>query len=165
MPRGIKGSGERRERAGTESKMPGAYVILFRLGDRTKVTVGRLGTYVLEAGSYAYVGSAMNGLRARTDRHLRGGTKKHWHIDHILPLSSERKALLVPSEVDIECRIAEIIQGWEGTSLPIQGFGSSDCHCLSHLFFMSEEVTQHLASRLSSCLGRQVIIVVDRPEA
>ncbi len=165
MPRGTKGSGERGKRAVNDSTIPGAYVILFKLSDRTKVTVGRLGTFILEVGLYAYVGSAMNGLRARTERHLKGGASKHWHIDHLLPLSSERTALLVPSDVDIECRIAEIIQGWEGTSMPIKGFGSSDCHCRSHLFSLTEDETKHLASRLSSCLGAREVLIIDPSHA
>lgn len=160
MPRGKKGRGERPRGMDNGRTDTGAYVILFRLGDRTQVTVGRLGTFVLEAGLYAYVGSAMNGLGARTDRHLRGGERKHWHIDHLLPLSSERTALLVPSKEDIECRVAEVVQGWEGTSMPIKGFGSSDCHCLSHLFCLSEDGTQHLAHRLSSCLGEKEVLIV-----
>lgn len=108
--------------------MTGAYVMLFRMNEHRSVAVGRLGVFDLPEGWYAYVGSAMNGLKARTDRHLQGARRKHWHIDHLLPLASERSALLVPSDVNIECRIAEVIQGWEGTTMPIKGFGSSDCH-------------------------------------
>jgi Uri superfamily endonuclease len=149
--------------AGSGRTIPGAYVILFTLNDRTTVTVGRLGTFVLEAGFYAYVGSAMNGLRARTDRHLQGARRRHWHIDHLLPLASERSAFLVPSDVDIECRIAETIQAWKGTTMPIKGFGSSDCHCHSHLFHLMGDDARCLASRLSSDLGGTKVIEAKSP--
>lgn len=160
MPRGRRGSGERRDRPDNNSPDTGAYVIVFRLSDRTEVAVGCLGTFILEAGLYAYVGSAMNGLRARTDRHLHGGARKHWHIDHLLPLTSERSALLIRSEADIECTVAGVVQAWEGVTTPIKGFGSSDCRCRSHLFCLVDEEKMHIASRLSSGLeGREVLVV------
>jgi sugar fermentation stimulation protein A len=143
--------------------MTGAYVMLFRMNEHRSVAVGRLGVFDLPEGWYAYVGSAMNGLKARTDRHLQGARRKHWHIDHLLPLASERSALLVPSDVNIECRIAEVIQGWEGTTMPIKGFGSSDCHCRSHLFHLMEDDARCLASRLSSDLEGMKVIKARSP--
>ncbi len=149
-----------RRPSGAEGKGPltGAYVILFRLEDDARATVGRLGTFDVAAGRYAYVGSAMNGLISRTERHLRGGSKKHWHIDHLLPLASERAALLVPSDVDLECRIARIIGAWDDVSVPIPRFGSSDCRCPAHLFRLDERSVPRIASRLSAELGGRRVL-------
>jgi Uri superfamily endonuclease len=92
----------------------------------------------LEAGRYAYVGSALNGLEARTRRHLGGGGTKRWHIDYLMELSSDREAILLPSDVDIECSVADRVRSLPGASEPIAGFGSSDCRCRSHLFRLDD---------------------------
>jgi len=103
------------------------------------VRIGKLGVFDLEAGRYAYVGSALNGLEARTRRHLTGQGKKRWHIDHLMAVAEEREALLIPSEVDIECSLAGRLRSLPGASEPITGFGSSDCRCRSHLFFLAPQ--------------------------
>jgi Uri superfamily endonuclease len=111
------------------------------------VAIGRLGTYGLEEGRYAYVGSAMNGLRARTARHLEARGKKRWHIDHLMGEAEEKEALLVPSDVDIECALADRLRSMPGTIEPIPGFGSSDCRCSSHLFLIDDAAYQELTRR------------------
>lgn len=111
------------------------------------MAIGRLGTFELEEGRYAYVGSAMNGLQARTARHLEARGKMRWHIDHLMRVAEEREALLVMSDVDIECSLAERIRSMPGASEPIPGFGSSDCRCRSHLFLIDDAAYQELKGR------------------
>jgi Uri superfamily endonuclease len=100
--------------------------------------IGRLGVFDLEAGRYAYVGSALNGLEGRTRRHLTGIGKKRWHIDYLMAVAEEKEALMVPSEKDIECVLADRLRSLPGASEPITGFGSSDCRCRSHLFRLDQ---------------------------
>ncbi|MDW5562601.1 MAG: GIY-YIG nuclease family protein [Methanomassiliicoccus sp.] len=88
----------------------------------------------MKAGRYAYVGSARNGLEARTGRHLEGTGKKRWHIDYLMGMAEDKEALLFPSGDDIECSLAFRLRALPGTAEPIAGFGSSDCRCRSHLF-------------------------------
>lgn len=162
MPRGRKAPSED-EAARAGRRMTGAYVMLFRMNEHRSVAVGRLGVFDLPEGWYAYVGSAMNGLKARTDRHLRCDGRKRWHIDYVLPLSQERFAFLIPSDTDIECRVADLISSWDGTKVPIRGFGSSDCRCPSHLFLLGSEDPE-IGKRLSSGLGKRNVIRENSPE-
>lgn len=115
--------------------------------------VGRLGEFDLEEGRYAYVGSALNGLEARTRRHLEGGGRKRWHIDYLMELATEREALLLPSDIDIECSLAGRLRSMPGTSEPIAGFGSSDCLCRSHLFLLDDRAYDTLKRRASRIRG------------
>jgi Uri superfamily endonuclease len=55
-----------------------------------------------------------------------------------MELSVDREAILLPSDVDIECSIAVRIRSLPGVSEPIPGFGSSDCRCRSHLFLLDD---------------------------
>lgn len=117
----------------------GAYIILFRLDRDEDVMVGKLGAATFPQGTYAYVGSAMGGLEARVRRHLDGGGKKHWHIDHLIELSNDREAMLFPSRVDRECEINAMVSSLPGSRIVLKGFGSSDCRCPAHLHLLSED--------------------------
>jgi sugar fermentation stimulation protein A len=114
----------------------GAYVFLFSLPEAGQSVIGRLGTFSLPKGRYAYVGSALNGLEPRVGRHLRRGGKKHWHIDHLTERAVGMSAYLVLSERDIECQLSAAVGALPGAIEPVKGFGSSDCRCRSHLFFL-----------------------------
>ena len=63
---------------------PGSYVLLIRLESPQAIEVGRLGAIDFDAGCYAYIGSALRGIRARVNRHLRRQKKLHWHVDYLL---------------------------------------------------------------------------------
>ena len=53
--------------------MKGSYVLVLKLEEDKRLTIGRLGTFEFPAGLYLYCGSALNGLEARVRRHLRQG--------------------------------------------------------------------------------------------
>jgi len=102
--------------------------------ERTKaIRVGALGTLTFESGLYAYVGSAQNNLKKRVERHFSKGKREFWHIDY-LTNDGDVKILSIfskeASKIE-ECRLAKIIGE---LNRPVEGFGSSDCRCLSHLF-------------------------------
>jgi Uri superfamily endonuclease len=114
----------------------GSYVLLMELPEEQTITVGSLSDVRFSAGFYAYVGSAMGGIKSRLGYHLRRGKKRHWHIDYLL-----EKATIV--DIDIgetrdrsECALARALSS-QFDSIP--GFGSSDCRCRSHLFFDTDE--------------------------
>ncbi len=111
---------------------PGAYVLLIRLEKPTTIEVGRLGTIHFPAGAYAYVGSALNGLRARVGRHLHHKKKLHWHVDYLIQKGQLSEVVWTLSDERLECRIADALRHQGLPSIP--KFGASDCRCPSHLF-------------------------------
>jgi len=117
-------------------RVKGSYVLLVELSTGKDIFVGKLGYVSFPKASYAYVGSAMNGLRARLARHLRGEKKLHWHIDYLLKEAEVEEIILCPGKERVECSLAQALAG-KFQSVP--GFGSSDCKCRSHLYFASEE--------------------------
>jgi Uri superfamily endonuclease len=117
-------------------KVKGSYVLLVELATGKDILVGKLGYVSFPKASYAYIGSAMNGLRARLVRHLREQKKLHWHIDYLLKEAEIEEIILCTAEERVECSLAQALAG-EFQSIP--GFGSSDCKCQSHLYFADEK--------------------------
>ena len=120
---------------------PGTYLLIVRLDTPVTLTVGRLGTFDLLPGLYAYAGSARGagGLRARIGRHLRKEKPLHWHIDYLTARASIVEVWLRESPERLECGWAALLRGTEGVGEPIPGFGASDCACLTHLFVIPPE--------------------------
>jgi len=120
----------------------GTYFLLIELQAHCEATIGRLGRFVFPRGYYAYCGSARRGLRARLARHRRADKKLHWHIDHLLAQPAARLLLALPlplRETD-ECALSQSFQQLPGASVPVRGFGSSDCRkgCPAHLVYLGE---------------------------
>ncbi len=111
--------------------MKGIYVLVIELKKDTTVTVGKLGTIDFEKGYYAYVGSALNGLENRINRHLSHKKKFHWHIDYFLEKSEIKTIIYAETLEKKECKLAKTLNEFE----IIRKFGSSDCNCESHLYF------------------------------
>ncbi len=114
----------------------GSYLLLISLAHRAGVRVGALGELDFEPGRYVYVGSAMGGLEGRAARHFRKAKRRRWHIDFFLDVAEPVGAALFPSERREECTLAEDVSRVTGARV-IKGFGSSDCSCPGHLFFLS----------------------------
>lgn len=116
--------------------MNSVYVLIIQIGKNINVNVGALGNVNFEKGIYAYVGSAKKGLNKRIQRHLRKDKQKFWHIDYLLNDNSVKVLkVFTVQESFSECEVAKII---DEVGFPIQGFGSSDCKCRSHLFRIGE---------------------------
>ena len=112
--------------------MRGTYVLLVHVPYEIQLSIGALGDLELEAGYYAYVGSALGGLEQRVERHLSGNKKIHWHIDHLLTRGRVIDVIQGEATERKECAVAgELAKNLK----PIAGFGSSDCKCGSHLFY------------------------------
>ena len=117
-------------------KVKGSYILLVELAAGKDILVGKLGYVSFPKASYAYVGSAMNGFKARLAHHLREVKKLHWHIDYLLKEAEVEEIILCQAEKRVECSLAQALSG-ELQSIP--GFGSSDCKCQSHLYFAGEK--------------------------
>jgi len=117
--------------------MIGIYVLQIYIGRNISVKVGKMGSIRFDKGPYVYVGSAQNNLEKRVRRHLSKQKKIFWHIDYLL---ANRHVKIIGvffkrAEKSEECRFAAEIAK---SSLPITGFGSSDCGCLSHLYSLRD---------------------------
>ncbi len=117
--------------------MKGSYLLLIKLPDEQAITIGSLKALPFPRGYYAYVGSAMSGLKARLSHHLRASKKPRWHIDYLLPRATISGVILCETGERIECAIAEALSHQFDA---IRGFGCSDCRCYSHLFFSTEDM-------------------------
>ena len=121
---------------GREAADRGAYLLILRLPRRRLVEVGRLGRLPFARGYWIYVGSAMQNLDARIARHLRLTKQHRWHIDYLRRVAAEARGVPIRSSARLECALAEAL-GAIMASGP-RGFGCSDCHCPTHLFYSAE---------------------------
>lgn len=140
----------------------GVYVLLVQLQEQP-VSVGRLGPRLLSGGYYAYVGSALGGLRRRLLRYLKPQKKSHWHIDHLLTVGDLYTILWAETGQRQECQLAA---GLGERLALVKGFGCSDCRCPSHLFFTSapdELERQVLAAFAQAGLQAAVLSVTSPP--
>ncbi len=117
--------------------MKGSYVLLIQLPEEQTITIGSLKPIRFHGGYYAYVGSAMGGVKSRLSRHLRTNKKPYWHIDYLLEKASIHDAIICETEDRVECTIAQALSRQFDS---IHGFGSSDCKCQSHLFLAADEM-------------------------
>jgi Uri superfamily endonuclease len=135
--------------------VPGVYILCLRLNRSQELIIGRLGQFFFFAGDYAYIGSACGpgGVRARLRRHLLGSNHPHWHIDalrevaevagvcfaiHRMEKTSNRTRSRDTAKIKnkpLECQWCQTLAKLPGTTIPVIGFGASDCHsgCRSHL--------------------------------
>jgi len=112
--------------------MRGTYALFVHVPYDLATSVGELGTLNFKAGYYAYVGSALGGLKGRVGRHLREEKKLRWHIDYLLARARAVDVVLARGRTRKECAVAdELSKHFAG----VRGFGSSDCKCGSHLFY------------------------------
>ena len=127
--------------------MKGSYVLLIKLSEEQTITVGSLKALHFPRGYYAYIGSAMGGLKARISRHLKSNKKRHWHIDYLLEKAPITGVILGETPDRTECTIAKALSR-QFNSVP--GFGCSDCRCRSHLFFAAGEIKTDVMAVLES---------------
>jgi len=100
--------------------------------------IGGLGELHLKKGVYFYVGSAQAGLEARIRRHLSRKKNIFWHIDYLLSLGQAKIKNVWINDKAMECRTARKLQERKHDS--VDRFGSSDCRCKSHLFFVKKNI-------------------------
>ena len=111
--------------------MKGSYILLIKLNKDKEIQIGKLGKIFFKKGYYAYIGSALNSLEKRIQRHLRSEKKIHWHIDYLLKNAEIIDVFYKENSEKEECNIAKQL---EKEFISIIDFGCSDCKCKSHLF-------------------------------
>ncbi|MGC9517877.1 MAG: GIY-YIG nuclease family protein [Methanomicrobiales archaeon] len=121
----------------SKTKKSGTYCLIIQLTKNSNIKVGKLGILELKAGYYVYIGSALNSLKSRVNRHLSREKKLFWHVDYLLNSGNAylKDVIYVESEEKLECIVASKI-GILGTL--INKFGCSDCKCKSHLIYFKE---------------------------
>ena len=120
--------------------MKGTYCLTIYLNKNVNLTIGKLyNNLQFKKGYYVYVGSAMNSMNKRLERHLSNTKKMHWHIDYLLINENSKieDILFNISNNKIECKLAKLISK-NGDEIP--KFGSSDCKCNSHLIYFKREI-------------------------
>ena len=115
--------------------MKGIYCLLLGLPEGAKIRVGKHGKMEFDKGYYTYVGSAMNSLDARIDRHLRDPKKKYWHIDYLLNNAGSRIHDIFIKYGDKKIEECEFASRLNSNFRAMKNFGSSDCRCEAHLFY------------------------------
>ncbi len=115
---------------------PGTYFLLLSSTTDVRIRVGRLGTMRLQPGFYVYVGSAFGpgGVRARVSHHQHISPRPHWHIDYLRAHTVVEEVWVCYSHKRLEHLWARFLSSMKGVSVPVPGFGSSDCGCEAHLF-------------------------------
>ena len=110
--------------------MKGSYILILKLENDKEIDIGKR-RIKFRKGYYAYVGSALNSLEKRIERHLRKKKKIRWHIDYFLRYAKIEKVFYKESDKKEECEIAKKFENFDY----IPRFGCSDCKCKSHLFY------------------------------
>jgi len=111
--------------------MKGCYILIIELKEDKSIQIGKIGDKFFKKGFYAYIGSALNGLEQRINRHCRKEKKIRWHIDYLLQHGKIIKIFYKEYDKKEECRIAK---KFEERLFSVSNFGCSDCKCNSHLF-------------------------------
>ena len=112
------------------------YVLFIKLYKNIQIIVGSLGKMNFKKGIYLYVGSAKKNFKSRINRHLLKNKRIFWHIDYLLSSKNAIiKEIWITDKIK-ECNIAKLINKMGYNS--IKSFGSSDCKCFSHLFFIDK---------------------------
>lgn len=105
------------------------------------INVGKLGRFEFEPGLYVYLGSARGpgGLRARLERHIRGGEKTHWHIDFLRQLAMPIAVFWSTEAAVSECGWRVDVCKLPGAQVSVPGFGAGDCRagCPAHLVYFA----------------------------
>ena len=116
----------------------GTYVLVMQGKGRQPVRIGKWGQLEVGRGFYLYVGSAFGpgGVLSRVSRHCREHKANRWHVDYLREQTHLRTVWYVHSEERFEHRWASALEARQETTA-IAGFGCSDCHCLSHLFLVT----------------------------
>lgn len=121
-----------------ESHEPGSakgiYHLVIHLSQSRDIAVGRLGWHFFPRGYYVYTGSALSGLGARLNRHLREGKRDRWHIDYLLRAGRLTEIWYRVTGRRLECTANQAIANMPGAREVVCGFGSSDCRCRTHLW-------------------------------
>jgi Uri superfamily endonuclease len=148
----------------------GTYVLIAYVSRMRRLEIGRLGTYDLIPGFYAYVGSAFGpgGLRARLHHHLESVAQPHWHMDYLLAHAEPVEVWYALSARKLEQDLAEVLERSPHFRMPIPRFGSSDYRRsrASHLFYSKRLPSFHrFQQEVNQAIGEPLVLVRVRGKA
>jgi Uri superfamily endonuclease len=127
----------------------GTYLLLLECTRRGELAIGKLGVMMAEPGYYLYVGSAYGpgGVSARISHHRKTAVRPHWHIDYLRTVAGLVDAWCV---FDRRCEHewAQLLMQHKNTVIPLKKFGSSDCGCLTHLFYLKRKPAKATLEKL-----------------
>ena len=139
----------------------GTYTLVIKVNEDLKIVIGKLGSIMFYKGIYCYIGSALGpsnlSLYMRVNRHLNKVKKLKWHIDYLTSheMVSIIAIIAAKTQEKFECKIASLINK-SNKAIPIVKFGSTDCRCISHLYYfknMHEDEVIKLIANIYSHLG------------
>lgn len=118
----------------------GSYILILHMECDNTIEIGRLGKFNFPKGYYAYVGSALGpgGLTSRLRHHLNSVYHAHWHIDYLRREAVPEEIWVCEQKKRREHQWASLLNTMKGAAALASGFGSSDCHCKTHLFHFQE---------------------------
>jgi len=122
-----------------KSNKTGCYFLLIENEADQKIKIGKLGTFLFPKGFYVYTGSALRNLDKRVERHLEKSKKLHWHIDYLLEKIDVIFTCSIISEKRIECALNKKIYTLPDAMITAPRFGSSDCKCITHLYYFNDK--------------------------
>jgi len=121
--------------------MKGIYSLIIFLNKDKKIKIGNK-TKLFPKGYYCYIGSALNNLEKRIQRHYNKKKRFHWHIDYFLKYAKIIGVKIRKNSKD-ECGLSRKIRSIGGKVI-LKGFGSSDCGCESHLYYFSKNPIKNI---------------------
>jgi Uri superfamily endonuclease len=145
--------------------IPGTYALIFSALKKGPVIIGKLGTLQLKPGFYIYIGSAFGpgGLKARITHHCKKPARPHWHIDYLGSFLKLTEIWSTYDPIHREHQWAKTIASTRGATIPIIGFGSSDCRCKSHLFFYTSRPSgQSFRRRIQADTNNHGKVFIDK---
>ncbi len=115
-----------------EKNKSGTYILILKLPQNRTLKVGKLGKFTFEQGTYFYVGRAKGGFGKRVIRYFKKRINKKWHIDYLLEYANPLGIFFFDEFYGEE----DIAKKMEALYLPvIRGFGATDTHSKTHLFY------------------------------
>ena len=137
-----------------------SYLLLIQVRQPFKRKIKSLGAVNFKKGYYLYVGSSpARTLGARLRRHISKRKKLFWHIDFL----TTSKFCGVQEIYVFKCRECNLARCLEsrGFTIAKEKFGSTDCHCPSHLFYLvHKRLFQDFLSKNQCTLTRTLCISV-----
>lgn len=127
----------------------GIYCLIIKVRRARNIKIGRLGTFHFSTGFYVYLGSAQNSMKHRIKRHLQKEKKLRWHIDYLLQYAEVTDIYQYAGIKAAECILSHKIGSLKNAVTPVKGFGSSDCSCVSHLYFFRRNPKNTLQNQIT----------------
>ena len=110
-----------------------SYILILISKKDLSIKIGSLEEINFKKGYYIYVGSGKRNIKNRVIRHLKRYKKIKWHIDYLTTNKNFKiKYIFLFDEIS-ECEISK--KFYLNNFSYIYKFGSSDCHCKSHLYY------------------------------